>query len=57
MPKRKYTRARETPSKYECTKRSCKWEGTKKEKAHKMEEDWLVHICPECGNDEFYGII
>lgn len=55
MAKRKYTRMGETPSKYKCTK--CLWEGTSEEKNHKLEDGYLIHICPKCSNEEFYGLI
>jgi len=57
MAKRKYTRAGETPTKFQCTKRKCKWEGTEKEKGKKQDGDWRVSVCPNCGNEEFYGIL
>lgn len=57
MPKRKYTKIGETPTKFQCTNRKCKWEGTGKEKYKKNDGDWIVSICPKCGGEEFYGII
>jgi len=58
MSKRKFTRIGETPAKYQCTKRKCKWEGFDKEKTLKpINGNQKVHCCPKCGNDEFYGIL
>lgn len=57
MSKRKYTRSGETPTSYQCTKAKCKWEGSQIEKEEEMENGWLVHVCPKCGNDEFYGLL
>ena len=58
MAKRKYTRMGEKPKGYECTKRSCKWQGLDSDKAFKKrDEDITDHVCPKCGNDEFYGLL
>lgn len=47
----------ETPSKFQCTNKKCKWEGTEDDKAKKQHDGWLVSVCPECKNEEFYGLI
>lgn len=53
----KYTTNGETPKKYECTKRKCKWQGTDNEKSQrKMDGFYQLLTCPNCGNDEFYGL-
>lgn len=58
MAKRKYARMGEKVVKYECTKRKCKWQGTDDEKARKrLNEYQEEHICPKCGNNEFYGLV
>lgn len=58
MAKRKYCRFGDTPSKYECTNRKCKWQGTDKEKENKeIESSYWELICPKCGKNEFYGLI
>lgn len=56
--KRKYARMGETSVRYECTKRKCKWQGTDDEKSRKrLNEYQEEHICPKCGNNEFYGLL
>jgi len=55
--KRKFVRNGETPTKYRCTKQSCKWEGKEEKKAKKRDGDWTVLICPKCGNESFYGLL
>ena len=58
MAKRKYTVFGEKPVRYECTKQKCKWQGFDKEKGLKKINDYqTAHVCPKCGNDEFYGLI
>ncbi|QYS86328.1 hypothetical protein JJC03_15620 [Flavobacterium oreochromis] len=58
MAKRKYTKSGETPKGYECTNRKCKWAGTDDEKAMKpIENGFLEHVCPQCKNNEFYGLL
>jgi len=58
MAKRKFTRIGETPNSYRCTNRKCKWEGKDEEKSRKREGNgYLVHICPNCLKDEFYGLL
>lgn len=57
MAKRKFTKNGETPTKFQCTKRKCKWEGTEAQKGRKQDGDWTVYVCPKCGNEEFYGIL
>ncbi len=55
---RKYTTFGETSEKYQCTKQKCKWEGTieQKEIVKKKESIGSVYVCPNCGNEEFYGL-
>ncbi|WP_396153682.1 hypothetical protein [Flavobacterium sp.] len=58
MAKRKYARMGEKENGYECTKRSCKWQGLDSEKAlKKRNENQTDHVCPKCGNNEFYGLL
>lgn len=58
MAKRKYSRMGETPVAYECTKTKCKWQGTGDQKASKRFNAFTIeHICPVCGNNEFYGLL
>ena len=58
MAKRKYTKWGETPTKYECTKRKCKWQGTDQEKNSKQtDKSYFELVCPSCENNEFYGFI
>ena len=60
MAKRKYTRSGETAVRYECTKRACKWQGKEEEKEKapsKVDKGWYDHVCPNCGNNEFYGLL
>lgn len=60
MAKRKYTRFGETATQYECTKRKCKWQGTDEEKLNKRTDpvyQIFTLVCPNCGNDEFYGLL
>jgi NAD-dependent SIR2 family protein deacetylase len=57
MAKRKFTRIGETPTKFQCTNKKCKWEGTEDDKAKKKDDGWLVSVCPDCKNEEFYGIV
>jgi len=60
MPKRKFCKSGEKPSKYRCSKQKCKWEGTLEEqKQVKRKDDNSItdYICPKCGNDDFYGLI
>jgi hypothetical protein len=55
---RKYCKMGDTPVRYECTKKKCKWQGTANEKGSKRVssiESQLV--CPNCGNEEFYGLL
>lgn len=54
---RKYTRWSESAAAYECSKRSCKWQGTQEQQALKQfEAGYKESVCPNCGNNEFYGI-
>jgi len=58
MEKRKYTRMDEEAVAYECTKRKCKWQGTECEKAIRpYATGGGEHVCPNCGNAEFYGLL
>lgn len=58
MAKRKYTRSGDKAEAYECTKKSCKWQGTQSEKSQRqLESGWLEDVCPKCGNNEFYGLL
>lgn len=58
MAKRKYTRMGETPIAFECTKTKCKWQGTADQKASKRINEYSTEsICPECGHNEFYGLL
>lgn len=59
MGKRKYAKIFDKNiTKYECTKRNCKWQGTYDEKSSKkLENGFSELICPKCGNNEFYGIL
>jgi len=53
----KYTAFKETPLKFQCTKQKCKWEGTYEEKRDlRLDSSSWKKICPNCGNDEFYGL-
>jgi len=56
--RRKYTIAGENPTKYECIKRKCKWQGTDEDKYQKkLDDGYFEHVCPNCGNNEFYGLL
>lgn len=57
--KRKYTRSGEEPKAFECTNRKCKWQGTDADKAltKRSGEVGTVLTCPDCHNDEFYGLL
>lgn len=57
--KRKYTKSGERPSSYKCTNKKCKWEGAEEEKSEKYlrEKGWIELVCPNCGNNEFFGLI
>lgn len=59
MPaKRKYARNFEKVTRYECTRRKCKWQGTEKEKAEKRIDEFMTElVCPKCGNNEFFGLL
>lgn len=57
MGKRKYTKWGEEAKAYECTNRKCKWQGVDKDKADKKDGIWTHHVCPECENPEFYGLL
>ncbi|WP_329805436.1 hypothetical protein [Flavobacterium facile] len=54
----KYTASGETPIRYECTKRKCKWQGTDVEKYVSEIEGTSMQelVCPKCSNNEFYGL-
>lgn len=55
---RKYARMHETAVAFECTKRSCKWQGLDTEKnlipINAIQKEY---VCPNCGNNEFYGLL
>lgn len=59
MPvKRKYARSGEAYSRYECTKRKCKWQGDDSEKSQKQLNGHMSElVCPKCGNNEFYMLL
>jgi hypothetical protein len=58
MAKRKYTRYGEKPSAYQCTKRKCKWVGKDEDKlTDKKDNGWAELVCPNCGNNEFFGLL
>lgn len=55
---RKYCKMGDKPVRYECTKRKCKWQGTMDEKDEKIVSSIeSVKVCPDCGNEEFYGLL
>ncbi len=59
MTKRKYARMSDKNiTRYECSKKKCKWQGTDEQKTIKTIspiESSLV--CPDCGNNQFYGLL
>ena len=60
MAQRKYARFGEKEVAYECTKRKCKWQGMDEDKAQKRTDpEYLIFelVCPNCGNNEFYGLL
>lgn len=59
MTKRKYTVFGETAVAQECSNANCKWQGHWEEMDKALDDDGLctVNVCPDCGNDEFYGLI
>jgi hypothetical protein len=59
MTKRKYARMSDKNiTRYECTKKKCKWQGTDDEKARiQIDSVTQEHVCPECMNNEFYGLL
>jgi len=58
MPARKYTRMGEHSQGYECCNKKCKWQGTDADKYRRqINDNREVDVCPNCGNDEFYGLI
>lgn len=58
MAKRKYARFGEKAVRYECTKKKCKWQGTDEQKGRRFRDEYQTdHVCPECGNNEFYGLL
>lgn len=58
MSNRKYVNTNETPQAYECTKEKCSWQGEHQEKHKRYSSDgWATSVCPNCGNDEFYGLV
>ena len=60
MTKRKFTKNGEKPVRYQCTNKECKWEGKDEEK---LEKRMIIHdndlhlVCPECGRNEFFGLL
>ncbi|KGO88401.1 hypothetical protein Q765_00345 [Flavobacterium rivuli WB 3.3-2 = DSM 21788] len=58
MPKQKYAKNGEAAAAYECSKRTCKWQGTTDQKAEKYNGYGITeHVCPKCGNNSFYGLL
>ena len=58
MAKRKYTRMGENAVAYECTKQKCKWQGIDEDKVRKRINEYQEeHVCPNCGNSEFFGLL
>ena len=58
MPRRKYTRGKEEPKGWECCNRKCKWQGQDEEKGErKIDSSHTILICPQCGKDDFYGLL
>lgn len=58
MARRKYTRFGEKSQGDECTNKNCKWQGLDKDKARRKIDDSMdEHVCPRCGNNEFYGLL
>lgn len=58
-PVYKTTRNQGTPELFECT--ICEWRGTEKEKeqipAPEICHGAMKCVCPECYNEDFYGIL
>lgn len=58
MPKRKYTRGKEEAQGHECCNKKCKWQGQDEDKfLKKIDVGHFVLVCPNCGKDEFYGLL
>lgn len=61
MTKRKYVKIGENAVAYECTNPKCKWQGSDKEWVQKNIDpefpSTTSSTCPNCGNDEFYGLL
>lgn len=60
MTKRKYAVRMEDAKAFECTRRTCKWQGAQEEKAWSSpdsEYGTQTAICPNCSNDQFYGLL
>jgi rRNA maturation protein Nop10 len=56
--KRKYARMGEKVVSYQCTNKKCKWIGIDEEKVRKNINNYTVeHVCPNCGNYQFYGLL
>lgn len=56
--KRKYARVGDEAKAYECSKKSCKWQGLYEEKQKKqMGYSICEMVCPICGHNEFYGLL
>lgn len=57
MSNRKYVKTFEQPQAYECSNENCSWQGVDQQKHKRYEKDgWATHVCPNCGNDEFYRL-
>jgi hypothetical protein len=59
MARRKYARMNEPVQGYECCNKKCKWQGNDEDKSltHPDGDGFQKHVCPKCGNDEFYGLL
>lgn len=59
MGKKKYaTDFRDNIQRFECTQEKCGWVGKGEEKYHKRVNSIETElVCPECGNNEFYGLL
>lgn len=58
IAKRKYTRFGEKAKAFECTNKKCKWQGQESEKVIVWKSpSYGDHTCPNCANEEFYGLL
>ncbi|KVV14834.1 hypothetical protein [Flavobacterium sp. TAB 87] len=59
MSKMRFVRYGEKPTAYQCTKKTCKWEGPfdQQVKVRKRRSCDSEYVCPKCGHNEFYGIV